>query len=162
MQLAGTSARPSGHPDLTHILPNLLVGEYPTPADAAWLRAQGITAVLSLQDDIDVARKGLDLESLEEAYDRAGLRFARVPIGDCDLRAFSRLLDSALDLLQELLADGGHVYLHCNAGLNRAPTLAVAYMHTVIGQPLEDACAFVKRHRPCVPYMTFLRSRYAA
>jgi hypothetical protein len=78
MQLAGTSARPSGHPDLTHILPNLLVGEYPTPADAAWLRTQGITAVLSLQDDIDLARKGLDLKSLEEAYDRAARRLTQL------------------------------------------------------------------------------------
>lgn len=162
MQLAGPSARPSGHPDLALILPNLFVGEYPTPTDAAWLRTQGITAVLSLQDDVDLARKGLDLEILEEAYDRAGLRFARIPIADGDLPAFSRLLDSALALLQELLAGDGRVYLHCNAGLNRAPTLAVAYMHTIIGQPLEAACAFVKRRRPCVPYMTFLRSRYAA
>lgn len=72
-QLAGPAVRPSGHPAVGRVLPELLIGEYPTPDDAEWLcREQGVTAVVSLQDDIDLARKGLEIRALERAYyDRA-------------------------------------------------------------------------------------------
>ena len=58
--------RRSGPPNLSAILGNLLIGEYPTPEDVEWLRtAHAVTAVLSLQDDADLASKGLRL--LEKA-----------------------------------------------------------------------------------------------
>ena len=63
--LMGPPPRPGGRPGVSAIRPGLLVGEYPLPEDAAWLRAEhGITAVLSLQDDADLASKGLRLRAL--------------------------------------------------------------------------------------------------
>jgi protein-tyrosine phosphatase len=62
--------------------------------------------------------------------------------------------------LHRSLAAGERVYLHCNAGLNRAPTVAVAYLHRHHGLSLEDACAVVKAQRPCVPYMRALHAHF--
>ena len=46
-------------PDVTVILPHLLIGEYPTAADAVWLRtAHQVSAVVSLQDDADPDEQG--------------------------------------------------------------------------------------------------------
>ncbi len=163
LQLAGPAARPSGHPDVAAIASGLLIGEYPVPHDAAWLRAvHGISAVLSLQDDADLARKGLELGELERAYGAHGLQFTRIPIPDGDGAALARELDAAVDLVAGLIEQGERVYVHCNAGLNRAPTIAVAYLHVHHGHTLQAACALVKAQRPCVPYMRVLEAYYAA
>jgi protein-tyrosine phosphatase len=161
LQLAGAAARPSGHPDHAFVHPNLAIGEYPTPEDAAWLRATpAVTTVLCLQDDVDLDRKGLSLRALERAYDAHAIRFHRVAITDGDGEALRQRLDAAVTLLAELLAHGERVYLHCNAGLNRAPTVAIAYLHVHHGLTLAAACRRVKACRPCVPYMRMLAAHY--
>jgi len=159
----GPVGRVGARPDCTRILPNLVVGEYPTPDDTAWLQAaQGVTAVLNLQDDADLVSKGLELRDLEHAYRRAGLRFERTPVPDCDIDFLTARLDVIVATLRRLLAQGHHVYLHCNAGMNRAPSIAVAYLHVHHAMPLARARDFVKARRPCVPYMRALEARYGA
>jgi hypothetical protein len=162
LQRAGPAARPAGHPDHAFVLEALAVGEYPTPEDAAWLRgAQRIGAVLSLQDDMDLERKGLQLPALERAYAAAGIRFHRLPVADGDGDALRERLDEAVALLARLMGSGERVYLHCNAGQNRAPTVAIAYLHVHHGYPLDAARDYVKSQRPCVPYMRVLTAHYA-
>jgi protein-tyrosine phosphatase len=56
---------------------------------------------------------------------------------------------------------GARLYLHCNAGMNRAPTVAIAYLHRHQGFAIGVARDYVKRRRPCVPYMTLLEAHYA-
>lgn len=154
--------RPSGRPECSLILPNLLVGEYPTPDDAGWLRAvQGVTVVLSLQDDADLASKGLELAELERAYEQYALRFHRMPVPDCDNETLAARLDAIVGLLDQLLQGGERVYLHCNAGMNRAPTVAIAYLHAHHAMPLVVARDFVKERRHCVPYMQVIEARYS-
>jgi protein-tyrosine phosphatase len=150
-----------GRPDLTPIVTNLLIGEYPTPGDVPWLcAAHGVTAVLSLQDDADLASKGLELAELEYAYRAHGVRFERLPVPDCDTDFLAARLDLIVAALTQLIAGGACVYLHCNAGMNRAPTVAIAFLHAVRGLPLAAARDFVKSRRPCAPYMTVLETRY--
>jgi len=153
--------RRSGPPNLTLILANLLVGEYPTPDDVEWLQAaHAVTAVLSLQDDADLASKGLQLADLEQAYSVRAMRFHRLPVPDCDTDFLAFRLDAILAALHQLIDGGERVYLHCNAGMNRAPTVAIAYLHAYHGLPLIEARDFVKSRRPCAPYMTVLEGRY--
>ncbi len=151
----------SGRPSCTVILPNLLIGEYPAPEDAEWLRsAHQVTAVFSLQDDSDLASKCLDLRQLQRTYREHGLRFERVPVPDCDPDTFAHLLDRIVGARSSSLSAGERVYLHCNAGMNRAPTVAIAYLHTVHDLPLARARDFVKQRHHCVPYMQLLELRY--
>lgn len=160
-RVSGPGLRPGGRPDLTRLLPNLVVGEYPVPADAEWLRDEhGITAVLSLQDDGDLASKDLDIAHLERTYHAHRLEFRRVAIPDGDMAAFAERLDAAVTALSQFLDRGKCVYLHCNAGMNRAPTVAIAYLHVHGALPLHRARDFVKQQRACVPYMHLLESRF--
>jgi len=160
---AGSTGRLAGRPDATVIVPNLLVGTFPTPDDTAWLRdTYGITAIVNLQDDGDLASKGLDLVELERSYQEHGLQFHRVPVPDGDTEILALRLDQILRLLDDLLGGGECVYLHCNAGLNRAPTVAIAYLHAIRRVPLIEARDFVKQRRHCVPYMRLLAARYLA
>ena len=159
--LMGPPPRPGGRPGVSVIRPVLLVGEYPLPEDAAWLRDQhGVTAVLSLQDDADLASKGIELRALERAYREHGLGFHRIPVPDGDDRHLAARLGEIVGLLGRLVDGGERVYLHCNAGLNRAPTAAIAYLHVREGLSLEAARNAVKQARPCVPYMRALESYF--
>src|SRR5213593_120376 len=112
--LVGPPPRPGARPGLSVIRPALLIGEYPTPEDAAWLRGEhGVTAVVSLQDDADLAGKNLRLTALERAYREHGLRFHREPLPDGDGEVLAARLDPLVALLAGLLAAGERVYLHC-------------------------------------------------
>lgn len=148
------SLRSSGRPGFAS-LPGgrLLVGEYPQPADAAWLRAEhGVGAILCLQDEDDFASKRLDPRRLAEAYEEQDIEFHHAPVVDGDVEHLATRLPRIVDLLHRLLGEGHRVYLHCNAGFNRAPTVAIAYLHVHGGLGLEDAERLVKGHRACVPY----------
>jgi protein-tyrosine phosphatase len=161
--LVGPAPRPGARPSLSVIRPALLVGEYPTPEDAAWLRDEhGVTVVVSLQDDADLASKGLRLAALERAYREHGLAFHRVPVPDGDDRNLAARLGDILVLVADAIDAGGRVYLHCNAGFNRAPTAAIAYLHVREGLPLAAARDAVKQLRHCVPYMRALEAYFAA
>lgn len=157
----GPPQRPGSRPNLSIVLPELAVGEYPTPADLAWLRDEhGIGAVVNLQDDPDLAAKGLRLRDLERAYREERVRLHRVPIADGDNAMLLAQLDRAVDLVHAEIDAGHRLYLHCNAGMNRAPTVAIAYLHVHRGLALHEARDFLKQRRHCVPYMTVLESRY--
>lgn len=146
--------RPAGRPGLSHVLDDeLLVGEYPTPEDATWLRDEhGIATVLCLQDDLDLASKNVVLADLARAYDAAGLVFHRVPVADGDADHLAARLGEILTLIDGALAAGGRVYVHCNGGFNRAPTVAIAYLRAHRGLSADEAWAHVKQRRPCAPY----------
>jgi protein-tyrosine phosphatase len=153
----------SGRPDLSRILARLLVGAYPTVVDAPWLAAtHGVGAVLSLQDDADLAAKRLDAADLAEAYAAAGIAFARLPVPDGDEERMVRVLPAAVARVAAFVAEGTVVYVHCNAGMNRAPTVAIAYVHVHEGRSLAAATRLVKSRRPCVPFQSALARVYAA
>ncbi|HSV07770.1 MAG TPA: dual specificity protein phosphatase family protein [Candidatus Binatus sp.] len=154
------SVRPE-RPSVDVIRPDLLVGEYPNPEDVAWLRdTHGVTSVVSLQDDADLASKNLVLRELERVYRQERVTFHHMPIPDGATEVLAERLPAIVTLLVELVARGERVYLHCSAGMNRAPTVAIAYLHVQEGLPLAVARDDVKARRHCVPYMRALEARY--
>ena len=70
--------------------------------------------------------------------------------------AWPRLCPQSLELLRSSLQDGDRVFLHCNAGCNRAPTVAIAYLRAYHAMSLAEARDFFKARRPCGPYMNVL------
>jgi protein-tyrosine phosphatase len=148
-------------PDLTKLSPDLCVGSYPAADDYAWLADEhGVRAVLNLQDDFDLAAKRLTLAELERSATDAGLGFARVPIPDGDADGLARRLPAIVGVLDELIRTHGCAYVHCNAGMNRAPTVVIAYLHVHGGLTLGEAIRRVKERRSCLPYVSALRAAY--
>ncbi|MGH7961044.1 MAG: dual specificity protein phosphatase family protein [Candidatus Binatia bacterium] len=144
-------------PEVSQILPTLFVGEYPRVEDIVWLKQTvGISAVLSLQDSEDLAAKNLFLPTLENEYQRQQVAFHQVPVTDFDCQSLALTLPMALEVLRTLIEQGHTTFVHCNAGCNRAPTLAIAYLHTHHSMTLAEARDFVKARRACGPYMEVL------
>ncbi|HVB79610.1 MAG TPA: dual specificity protein phosphatase family protein [Candidatus Binataceae bacterium] len=150
-----------GRPSVTEIASGLLIGEFPRPEDIAWLKSEfGVTAIHNLQDDEDLALHGLRERELAEACRSSGIKFVRTQIQDGSADAMAERLADTLAALDRLISAGERVYLHCNAGLNRAPTLAIAYLRAHGEMSLDEACAHVKRLRTCGPFMTILEDYF--
>ncbi len=115
-----------------------------------------------MQDDGDLNSKGLRSEELEVAYRTIGIAYHRLPITDCDNAMLRARLADCLRTLATAIRDSPRVYLHCNAGMNRAPTVAIAYLHTHQGLSLAEARHFFGQRRHCVPYMTVLEEYFTA
>ena len=140
--------------DVSRILPTLFIGRAPaTAADVAGLKRRGISAVLSLQTDDDLAALGLSWSRLEEWYRAAAIAAHRLPIEDWSAQAVIARLDEAVQALDRLLAAGHTVYLHCTAGVNRSPSVALGYLRQVKKEPLRRALRRITRSRPqAAPY----------
>ena len=148
-------------PSVSVISDELLVGEYPGQTDIAWLKdTYGITAVHNLQDDDDLRMNGLDARGLSAEYTLQGIDYVRTPIQDGSADAMAERLEAALHDLRDLVAPGSRVYLHCNAGMNRAPTLAIAFLRAYRQMSLEEAMVLVKKNRACGPFMTVLEEYF--
>ncbi len=115
------------------ILPRLFIGSHPrTIDDIERLRREvAMTAILNLQTDDDMRTVILDWPPLEAHYKTCPVLLCRVPIVD--------------------------VYLHCTAGIGRAPTVAIGYLHACLGWELDEAIAHVKQARQCAPHLEALR-----
>ncbi|HUO04825.1 MAG TPA: dual specificity protein phosphatase family protein [Candidatus Binataceae bacterium] len=154
-------ARHGGRPSVSEIADDLLIGEYPAHGDAQWLKLEHrVTAVHNLQDERDLSLNGIDLEALRAEYEKHAIRFVHTPIQDGSEDAVRDRLDVALTELHRLIGPGERVYLHCNAGMNRAPTIAIAYLRAYRKMSLDEAMALVKRRRACGPFMAMLEDYF--
>ena len=148
-------------PTVSQITDYLLVGEYPRVHDIEWLGTEhGVTAIHNLQDDEDLRINALDIAVVREISARHGIKHVRTPIQDGSADDMADRLRAALNDLAVLVGANERVYLHCNAGLNRAPTLAIAYLRAHGGMSLDEALAHVKRRRSCGPFMTILEDYF--
>ena len=141
--------------DVSQILPNLFVGSYPgSPEDIDRLQNDfGVTAVLNVQTDEDMTCWGVNWGGLESHYRTTGVEGRRGPVRDFDPEDLRRNLPKCVEVLDELLHQGHAVYVHCNMGINRSPTIVIAYLHWVQGWELVKATDHVMECRPCDPYV---------
>ena len=145
--------------DVSQILPALLVGSCPTSTeDIDRLKAKfGVTAVLNIQTHEDMISWGLNWDRLEQYYREVGVEVRRVPVRDFDPDDLRRNLPWCVQVLDGLLYQGRTVYIHCNMGVNRSPTIVIAYLHWAQGWDLEKATDHVLECRSCDPYVDVIR-----
>jgi atypical dual specificity phosphatase len=139
--------------DLDQVLPTIYVGAHPEGAgDIERLKRDfGITAVLSLQSDEDLDYWNLDWHELETCYRASGIQIVRVPVTDFDHNDLCRSLPDCVSALENLLAEGHTVFVHCNVGAGRSPSVVIAYLHWVQQWDLDGAASHVRARRPCSP-----------
>jgi hypothetical protein len=132
------------------ITPRLLVGTCPmTPADLERIGERtGVSAVLSVQHDDCLAYWGIEYERMRTRGAQLGLRMARSPMRDFDVVAQRRNLPRAVTALADLQARGHRTYVHCTAGLGRAPLTVLSYLVWIEGRSPQEAIESIHRGRP--------------
>ena len=145
--------------DLDIINGRLLVGSRPEDdADVDQLRKLGVGAVLSLQSDSDLSRTGLSWAALWRLQMERGLEVHRHPIIDFNPQDLIAKLEGAVDLLEDLARRHERVYVHCTAGVNRSPTVCIAWLAMRRGRTVAEAHEEVLRRRTVArPYSQVLR-----
>jgi protein-tyrosine phosphatase len=148
--------------DCDEIIPGRLwVGAYLRDGDTVELKHAGITIVISLQSDEDLELYDISIPMLTHALRAEGIRLIRIPIQDFSKDALERKLPEAVSrLLSALEPAAARVYLHCTAGINRAPTTAAAYLIFSRNMPAREAWGLLTAKRHCSPYLDVLE-RYA-
>ena len=144
--------------EYAQILPRLYIGSHPTTIEDIELlrRNLAVTAVLNLQTDEDMQSTALDFKPLEAYYRALPLSLVRIPMME-EQAVLREKLAQAVAALDRLLAADQTVYLHCTAGIARAPSVAIGYLYSRLGWEVDVAVTHVKQLRQCSPYLDALR-----
>lgn len=134
---------------------NIFLGSAPqTSVDATRLKQMKITAVLSLQSDADFKSYRIDWKRLQSAYQYNEIIVQRFPIIDFDESDLGNKLAEPVEALNELLMRQHRVYVHCNAGICRAPATVLGYLCHYRDMTIDDGLEYLRENRPKVhPYI---------
>jgi len=132
------------------ITDQIVVGTCPmAPADLHRISEKtGISAVLSLQHDECLAFWGIDYEWMQRTAEALGLKMVRCPIRDFDLEDMRRQVPTAVKMLSRLIGGSHRVYVHCTAGMGRAPFTVLGYLFLVEGYHPDEAIQLILASRP--------------
>jgi protein-tyrosine phosphatase len=127
----------------------IFVGPYPqTTEEIDDLLKGGIKSVLNLQTKSDMRHRSINWEDMKEHYELRGIKAVNFEIVDMSPEDMEIKAYQAAKLLKELMEDNKVTYVHCTAGIGRAPQTVVAYYIFFENHQVEEAIKFVKERRP--------------
>jgi predicted protein tyrosine phosphatase len=129
----------TGLPNLKYcrITPQVYVGAQHGQRGKTLLEQEGITGDVNMRIEHDDAEHGAALE-----------HYCYLPTIDDTEPTIEHLAEGAA-FIDRLVRAGEKVYIHCAAGVGRAPTMAAAYFITQ-GLALDEALALIRRARPFI------------
>lgn len=122
----------------TAVTPRLYVGGQFRPAQWVELHALGIRAVLSLQ-----------AEYVDQFHGPLPEAVLRLDVQDFHPPAIDQI-EAAADFITAQHQVGRTVFVHCHAGVGRAPLVAAAYLMRSQAYSVDDALAAVRQARPII------------
>ncbi len=123
--------------DISRVAPHLFVGGQQRVKGLAAMRELGISAVVNMREESDDASRGVALDA-----------YLWLPTTD-DAAPSAEALKQGIAFIAESIDAGRGVYIHCGAGVGRAPTMAAAYLvHK--GATAEAAWETIRRARPFI------------
>ncbi|CAB4269127.1 unnamed protein product [Prunus armeniaca] len=146
------------------IRPDLIVGScLQTPKDVDKLRSIGVKTIFCLQKDSDLEYFSVDIGAIREyAKTFDDIEHLRAEIRDFDAYDLRLRLPAVVSKLYKAInRNGGVTYVHCTAGLGRAPAAALAYMFWVQGYKLTDAVNVLLSKRSCCPNLDAVKNATA-
>lgn len=85
------------------------------------------------------------------------IRCKFINISDTFEQILGKVFEEANDFIEEARQNKCNILVHCNAGISRSPTIAIAYLMKWRNLHLQDAYNFVKRCRPQIsPNLNFM------
>jgi hypothetical protein len=142
------------------IRPDLIVGScLQGPQDVDKLRKIGVKTVFCLQQDPDLEYFGVDIHAIQDyCLQFSDIEHCRAEIRDFDAFDLRLRLPAVVSKLHKLAnCNGGVTYIHCTAGLGRAPAVALAYMFWILGYSLTEGHQLLQSKRACFPKLEAIK-----
>jgi hypothetical protein len=121
----------------SQITPEVFIGPQYRRAGKRRLEKLGVTGGVNMRIEFDDATENLALA-----------RYCYLPTIDDDAPTLEHLQEG-VKFIQQVIDEGGKVYIHCAGGIGRAPTMAAAYFISQ-GYRLDEAIALIKKSRPFI------------
>ncbi len=129
-------------PAIAWVIPGkLAVGELPTATKLRSLAAAGIQAILSVCGASEGSLPAEAAQQFRCCHHLLPDSSYSYPLAPIDLAA-------AIEIVHRSLQSQQPIYVHCLAGIQRSPTVCIAYLCRYDGQELWDALEWVKTVRP--------------
>lgn len=121
----------------SRITPQIWVGPQFNARGKRALEQQGVNGSVNLRVEYDDA-----------AHDLALAHYCYLPTIDDDCPSPEHF-QKGVDFIRSVVQEGGQVYIHCKAGVGRAPTMAAAWF-VAEGMTVDEAIDLIKRTRPFI------------
>jgi predicted protein tyrosine phosphatase len=137
------------HP-LTKVLPFLYLGNSKDADDRDGMTAIGVTRVLNVTTSQQSPSPAMD-------HRASGVVYKRLSVLDNGHANLKQYFEEAFEFIEGARKSGGSVLIHCQAGISRSPTIAIAYVMRHRKTSMVDAYKMVKAARPIIsPNLNFM------
>ncbi|XP_072402774.1 dual specificity protein phosphatase 10-like [Diabrotica undecimpunctata] len=141
---------PATHADVdsfpaSKVLPFLYLGNLKDATDPSCLRGLGTTCVLNVTSQ---------LPGYHEEY---GITYKQIPATDSEHQNLKQYFEEAFEFIEAARKNGSRVLVHCQAGISRSATIAIAYIMKYKQMSMVEAYKKVKEARPIIsPNLNFM------
>ena len=144
----------------SRVTPALYVGPQHRASGKRALAQAGIAYILNMRSEFDDDAQGLTPDTPPgSSPSDAPAAYCHLPTPDDEAPSMAHLAEG-IAFIESALDSGGKVYIHCSAGVGRAPTMAAAYLIRR-GYGADDALDLIRSARPFIsitpPQMQRLR-----
>lgn len=142
----------------SRVTPALYVGPQHRANGKRALAQAGIAYILNMRSEFDDAAHNL-IPDTAPADPTPRASYCRLPTPDDEAPSMAHLAEG-IAFIENAIGSGGKVYIHCSAGVGRAPTMAAAYLIRC-GYAADEALDLIRKARPFIsvtpPQMQRLR-----
>lgn len=144
----------------SRVTPALYVGPQHRANGKRALAQAGIAYILNMRSEFDDAAHNLTLDAPPGSSPAdARASYCHLPTPDDAAPSMAHLAEG-IAFIESAIDSGGKVYIHCSAGVGRAPTMAAAYLIRR-GYSIDAALDLIRSARPFItitpPQMRRLR-----
>lgn len=124
------------------ILPGLLLGPLQASKDLSTLQSLGVTHIVCIRD----AKEAFSVRPRFPDQ----FHYLVLDVQDSEEQNLIRLFPQACQFIDQALAQGGRVLVHCNGGISLSPSFVVMYVMQRLQITWEDALHMVQNRRYCI------------
>ncbi|CAG9759543.1 unnamed protein product [Ceutorhynchus assimilis] len=127
------------------VLPFLYLGNSKDAADLSCLQGLGTTCVLNVTSQ------------LPGYHEECGITYKQIPATDSGHQNLKQYFEEAFEFIEQARINGSRVLVHCQAGISRSATIAIAYIMKYKHMSMWEAYRKVKEIRPIIsPNLNFM------